>query len=433
MFRWTTLATLLCVAAARAADPPPPNPDQPVDYVTWINEGFARQITDNAADTYRQAFAAFMPDANLMDFAKQADADQWPKSQRKRLQRWIRDNEKCLEHFAVAAGKRRCFFELRPGSSGALYEAVVPEISAMRSVEQVAAARARLRLLEGDVDGATDDVIAIFRASRHMQSQPFLWAYLGGLAMNSVGHGVLLDVPRLAPEPVNYDRILKKLKDADREPRRPSRQIMLEKLMVWDIAQRYARDTDGDGRYDTLALPRELSDIWGLPSGNFTLNPPKEFDTLVSETSEYFDPWRKVFTEDYQAARRHGSALEQRVKDNTESVLGAVGPAFSRVVVVRHRALASRHARQLVLYLHAYHAKNGRWPEELKQALPRKAAGLTVDPFSNKPFGYRLKNGEPMLYSVSENGVDDGGTVFRKDGKARWGDTGDFVFWPPQE
>jgi hypothetical protein len=87
---------------------------------------------------------------------------------------------------------------------------------------------------------------------------------------------------------------------------------------------------------------------------------------------------------------------------------------------------------RLVLGLHAYRAKHGQWPADLIDVLTGKSARLNIDPYSNKPFVYMLRDGEPFLYSVSANGVDDGGEIFRRDGKPGWGETGDWVFWPNQ-
>jgi len=42
----------------------------------------------------------------------------------------------------------------------------------------------------------------------------------------------------------------------------------------------------------------------------------------------------------------------------------------------------------------------------------------------------RLKDGQPLLYSVGENGVDNGGEAFLTDGRPASGPTGDFILWP---
>ena len=57
---------------------------------------------------------------------------------------------------------------------------------------------------------------------------------------------------------------------------------------------------------------------------------------------------------------------------------------------------------------------------------------MRTDPFTGGQFGYRVDASGPVIYSLSENGQDDGGRH-----SARWddeknGDSDDFVFWPVQ-
>ena len=60
---------------------------------------------------------------------------------------------------------------------------------------------------------------------------------------------------------------------------------------------------------------------------------------------------------------------------------------------------------------------------------------MRIDPFTGRYFGYRLTEEGPRIYSLSENGIDDGGIH-----SPRWDDkiendagSDDHVFWPPQD
>jgi hypothetical protein len=92
------------------------------------------------------------------------------------------------------------------------------------------------------------------------------------------------------------------------------------------------------------------------------------------------------------------------------------------------RDCVHRRGTLLVLSLHAYQNRYAKWPSSLDavdSAMKLRGFGeATIDPYSDKPFVYKLKDGKPVLYSVGVNGVDDGGVR-----KARFGDV-DLVFWP---
>ncbi len=109
-------------------------------------------------------------------------------------------------------------------------------------------------------------------------------------------------------------------------------------------------------------------------------------------------------------------------------------PGLSRYYTLRTRAEASRRATQLIYAVHVFKAQENRWPKSLDE-LPESLSGdFRIDPYSGEDFVYRLSSQGPRIYSVSENGVDDGGVHAR-----RWEDTpdektgsDDYVFWPPQ-
>ena len=96
------------------------------------------------------------------------------------------------------------------------------------------------------------------------------------------------------------------------------------------------------------------------------------------------------------------------------------------------RARANRRGTLLMLAVHAFEHKNGKWTDSLDAldaAMKLKGFGeAMIDPYSDKPFVYKLKDGKPVLYSVGVNGVDDGG-VRRNELGGRFGDV-DLVFWP---
>ncbi len=75
--------------------------------------------------------------------------------------------------------------------------------------------------------------------------------------------------------------------------------------------------------------------------------------------------------------------------------------------------------------LKRYQLKNGKYPASLDSLVPEFAAAVPVDPVNGEPLHYRPNpDGTFLLYSVGENGVDDGG-----DPALEKGVTGPSYYW----
>lgn len=98
-----------------------------------------------------------------------------------------------------------------------------------------------------------------------------------------------------------------------------------------------------------------------------------------------------------------------------------------------------RRAMRIVLALHQHKNQTGAWPASLEKIAPALPKTVLTDPFSGKPFVYRLANGQPILYSAGYNAKDDGGKPLpysqqekEADGKPIAAEA-DYVYWPVQK
>jgi hypothetical protein len=95
--------------------------------------------------------------------------------------------------------------------------------------------------------------------------------------------------------------------------------------------------------------------------------------------------------------------------------------------LIRGRARTTRSATLLTAYMWRYRLETGHWPETLSDALPHDARVGVTDPFVGRSFGYNLADGRPALYSLNEDGRDDGGR------NGVWEEAGtDIVFFQPR-
>ncbi len=74
------------------------------------------------------------------------------------------------------------------------------------------------------------------------------------------------------------------------------------------------------------------------------------------------------------------------------------------------RIEAAKQMTVTAIALKRYQLKNGKYPASLDSLVPGLVAAVPVDPVNGEPLHYRLNSdGTFLLYSVGENGVDDGG------------------------
>ncbi len=76
---------------------------------------------------------------------------------------------------------------------------------------------------------------------------------------------------------------------------------------------------------------------------------------------------------------------------------------------------------KLGFLLAAYRAENGRYPIQLSDLIPKYTAEVPLDRCSGKPLIYKPQENGYVLYSVGENGKDDGGLGYEDRGQSAGG------------
>ncbi len=96
----------------------------------------------------------------------------------------------------------------------------------------------------------------------------------------------------------------------------------------------------------------------------------------------------------------------------TTFVIGLLIPALENVQDAVDRTNANLELMRLAAALSVFRAENGHYPEKLDELVPGIVAALPIDIYSEQPPIYKAVDDRAgcVLYSVGENGVDDGGT-----------------------
>ena len=414
------LMVLLTAATLSAQEPPPPNPAKPVNYVAWLNEKFTPK-GPNAATEYIAAAKHYVHDEKAIEII--ATGFDWDKAQERVMRSWVDKNQECLSRFAAATRIGDCYFASETPEVQDLSDLLFGNLPPIQKMAKVVAARARFRFVEGRTDDAFDDLDLLFRCSRQLRAQPVTIEFLIGRATAAHAHSLLLSLSDLVDD-VDYQRALRRVEEIDQAP--PSAEFFLtELLMLWDHAQRYLRDEDADGLYERIRMPS--SNEPGAEETVLWHRPPETIEQFVQRTRDDIGRWKAIFATGYLDARRLAEEFQDEMKSRL-SIESIFSVDLWRTVQLDRRRTALRNAVRIEFALRAYHARHNRWPRSLEIALPGKLAQYRIDPFSGRDFVYRLKDGQPLLYSVGENGRDDGG---RKNDKKQWAADGDAIFMEP--
>jgi hypothetical protein len=76
---------------------------------------------------------------------------------------------------------------------------------------------------------------------------------------------------------------------------------------------------------------------------------------------------------------------------------------------VDRQRLAERRLLQTDLALRMFHRDNGRWPALLDELVPAYLPAAPVDSYSGQQFRFRIDGEDFVLYSVGQDGIDNGG------------------------
>jgi hypothetical protein len=430
--RLAGLALLLGAAiVCFGAEPPRPNPKSPVDYAAWLNRQYRVEVRDNAAGKYAEACAAFKDAPELFDSADAVLRGSWSSKDMEPLRDWVRNQDKALTLLAAAAHMPKCYLDVKAADPGRFVLASLPATE-LRGLVKLLMVRARLKLAAHDLDGALDDAGTLLRVARHLEAQPLLLCQLIATAQRGLVNSFLIDLCARSDAGTDYTSVVRWLHDLDAGPPPYGDVVLAEKVQMWDIVQRAVRDTDGDGQPDT---------VQSQAGENRPLPPGTTWSDLVEEADRIFAKVAELFRQpDYPKVQKLAETLENPVigEFKLEGLPGMELRAWDtwiRATDVRFETLATYRAARVLVHMQAYRAQYGRWPPDLKTPTADERPETRTDPFAGRDFVYRVRDGQPVLYSVGRDGQDDGGRwpTF-DDGKPqqRWVDeSGDYIFWPP--
>ncbi len=346
---------------------------------------------------------------------------------------WLKSNERPLS--LVVAGTRRLPYynpwALRPAVP--LMFALLPTEQASRTWARSLVLRAMLRLNEGNIAGAEEDLIACHRLGRLIGMSPCLIGALVSYAIETLafqGDAALMEHGKLnARDALAYQARLRTL------PPLP---------VIVDVFDRYGRLSHLDTIKAFIRDPqyRPEAVAAGLP----TTDRQKAFDTLGEQMKrdaaevigkDLFDKFMaaegpeqmKMIAEKFRGMVQEFAADPTRASKLPGSIFKTTTPAecgrqMGKVLVclllTRHQCKQCGRGpgprrwilEQVGFALVAYRADHGSFPVRLKMLVPKYIASVPTDPCTAERLRYEWRVDRFLLFSRGTNGVDEDGRSF---------------------
>jgi len=236
------------------------------------------------------------------------------------------------------------------------------------------------------------------------------------------------------------EKALNVLKDHDRQVMDQPRWVSCEAAGAFQVTQYVFTPAAPDGQ-PQINVERLKQLLPSINAGSeeelarFSQMKPADAFKTLDALSRFYRELARNWMVGYPQVRQADMATLEMSTAHTTEITKAFLPTVSRAYHLAARNETSRRATQLTYEVHLFKARNGYWPASLDELGLPAGDRTRTDPFTGGDFGYRLDESGPTIYSLSENGRDDGGVH-----SPRWADklqseadSDDYVFWPPQQ
>jgi len=330
---------------------------------------------------------------------------------------WLRTNQNRVASFVEAMRQNKLHFS-SVVHKGRLIEQTLPAASNARLGARVLFANALFHHCESEPEAAVESLGAANLLSRYIGDNPYLISTLVEISCRNGVYSALrwmvADAGQRGNIPVSYLRFLERelpFPDYDRayiSELRVMRQVFNEAFVK---ASDKAR-----ARLDLTSLRNLVADVSQPEDANPYKNPTEsmtaeakaiDYEQTLSLAQEYYDVLRTHKDATFQELKAKGEKIAQSIKSHV--ALTWLLPDFTGALEVRLRGQMNRDATVMALAIFAFRDAHGRWPKSLDEALglfPKKPYCRT---YYGHDFIYRTMNGDPLLYTVGPNGIDDAG------------------------
>ncbi len=300
-------------------------------------------------------------------------------------------------------------FEVGP----TIYDTLLPDTQASRSVARLMAADSAIRAQDGDIDGALDSCRAIIAVGRSIGDEPFLISQLMRKAIDAVA---LNAIHRALGQGEPTDEALASLQsllgDEGDQPFfvtgiRGERAMLDELLRRIRTGELPLEDFRPDTPTALIGTRRGVVFSWGKLS----------FDNQRALALEWLNEAVAIA---HQPARLRPPLWDAwqaeivREKQKRFFAYTSAFPVFMMPAVAAFETEASRHqagfgAMTILIAAERHRRKLGSWPKSIATIDPAFLPNARNDPYTDAPYHLARRVGRYLIYSVGPNQFDDGG------------------------
>ncbi len=373
---------------------------------------------------------------NVEAIFDQVVARPWTSDQLPPLKEWVIQNEAPLD-LLVEASRRPRFYAPSPtlidNRRDMLISILLVFAQSTRDGGRAVCARAMWHAGEGRHQEAWQDLLAVHRLARLSTQGNTLVEHLIAFSLSNMacdGTAALLSNAQLPAEVARQIQ-----RDLAALPNFSGVARSLDKMERLAALDAFTQIGEGEGGEAFAAITGNATDDYS----NNTFNVVSvDWNFVLRETNRWYDRLAAAARTPDRAARQ--TALDQIDADimqlaaETRSpgnwavaalsrpersqivagiMLSLFLPAVSAATNAEDRANANLELVRTVAAIAIHRAPNGSYPETLEELVPAAIDRLPVDPYSGQPFLYKRLEGGYLLYSVGENGRDDGASSER--------------------
>ena len=361
----------------------------------------------------------------------------WKRADHPDLAAWLDSNEKPLALVLEAARRPEHFNPLvtdgpqNPAMD--LYSVPLLHVQTTRELCRALSCRAMLRLGEGSPGEAWDDLIAMHRLARLVsRGSTYLESCMGIAIERAIARTDIAFLQHCRFSSRQFQRCVRDLGDLPPHVSLADKFDLGERVMCLDTLQRL-RNGHAEGLqsrfrvqtpldegqkkalanldwasihrsanawYDKLAAAYRLPDYTSRRKGRTALF--KSYAELKSGEPEFPSLPQLLFE------NPAGDVTSPRVGNRLMSLL-LNSPASSTILSPPDRSPQFVRNLQIGFALSAFRRDHRGYPDKLEELIPTYLPSIEPDVFTNQPLIYRATADEFHLYSVGDNGRDDGG------------------------
>lgn len=317
------------------------------------------------------------------------------------LRQLLDPNQQALQ-LAESASRMKGRADWRVRFTRPVVDCVSPDLASQRRLALMLERAALASHYDGDDAEAVDRIRQIVALSRAMQSHPTMIGHLVADDLESIA----CDTARTVGPQLSIG--------ADFEGKtRPVSQTQLRKLIAQLLDERPLRHgqilayrTERMREVDTAMQVGDGHGPIGFPLAQRAYGDARIMLDYVSGAL------KAAQSPNRPAARRRMAALPDiQSMWGVRHLLLILIPDFDRTITVDFQTLADDHLTALLLACRLYAVDHGgAFPARLEDLIPAYVPAVPSDPFTTgSPLRYR-GGPDPIVYSVADNGIDDGGS-----------------------